>query len=244
MKTSLSLGTWISTGNPLITELAAESGFDWLLLDLEHGATTQADVLPQLQSLARSKTLGIVRVGALHPEQIGQILDWGAHGIMLPHVTSAEKAESLVQASYHPPRGHRGLAKTVRATRFGLGSHSDCLSPLLIAQIESPEAVENAESIASVPGIDVLFVGPADLQHNLQISRHPATPKTASYNSCLTHVCSAAASNGKAAGILLREHAEIPYYRELGFSFIAVESDFGILRSTYQRILSVGKPSS
>jgi 2-dehydro-3-deoxyglucarate aldolase/4-hydroxy-2-oxoheptanedioate aldolase len=238
MTTAVSLGTWISTGSALITELAAEIGFDWVLLDLEHGATTQSDVLSQLQSLARSRTQGIVRVGNLHPEQIGQLLDWGAHGIMLPHVASAEKAEDLVRAAYHPPKGNRGLAKTVRATRFGIGSHTDNPPPLLVAQIESAEAVENAESIAAVPGIDVLFVGPADLQHHLQNREKSATAKSESYADCLKTVCAASAAHGKAAGILLKDHIEISRYRALGFTFIAVESDFGILRSAYQQILS------
>lgn len=238
MTPNVCLGTWISTGSALITELAAECGLDWVLLDLEHGATTQSDVLPQLQSLSGSKTRGIVRVGSLHPEQVGQLLDWGAHGIMLPHVASAQKAEDFVRAAYHPPRGTRGLAKTVRATRFGLGSHADNPSPILVAQIESAEAVENAESIAAVPGIDVLFIGPADLQHNLLTREKPSTQRSESFTACLNTVCAAAAAHSKAAGILLREPSEICRYRDFGFSHIAVESDFGILRSAYQKILS------
>jgi 2-dehydro-3-deoxyglucarate aldolase/4-hydroxy-2-oxoheptanedioate aldolase len=238
MTPNLQLGTWISTGSPLITELAAECGFNWLLLDLEHGCTTQADVLPQLQTLARTQTNGIVRVGGLHSEQVSQLLDWGASGIMLPHVASAEKAQALVHAAYHPPRGHRGLAKTVRATRFGLGSHADNPAPLLIAQIESAEAVENAEAIAAVPGIDVLFVGPADLQHNLQHCSQSNGSEPLVYEECLLRVSRAATSHAKSAGILLRNHSEIPRYQSLGFTFIAVESDFGILRSAYQQILA------
>jgi 2-keto-3-deoxy-L-rhamnonate aldolase RhmA len=241
MTTNIRLGTWISTGSPLITELAMECGFSWLLLDLEHGCTTQTDVLPQLQSIARSQTLGIIRVGALHSEQVSQLLDWGANGIMLPHVASAEKAKSLVQSAYHPPRGHRGLAKTVRATRFGLGTHSDTPPPILIAQIESAEAVENADAIAAVSGIDVLFVGPADLQNDLRHSVPSSSTKQKSYDECLVNVSKAASTHGKAAGILLRDHTEIPRYRSLGFTFIAVDSDFGILRSAYQRILSSEK---
>jgi 2-dehydro-3-deoxyglucarate aldolase/4-hydroxy-2-oxoheptanedioate aldolase len=241
MTPNIRLGTWISTGSPLVTELAMECGFDWLLLDLEHGCTTQTDVLPQLQSIGRSQTLGIIRVGALHPEQVSQLLDWGANGIMLPHVASADKASAFVQSAYHPPRGHRGLAKTVRATRFGLRAHSENRPPLLIAQIESAEAVENADSIAAVPGIDVLFVGPADLQNDLQHPIHASSAKPKSYDECLVTVSKAASSHGKAAGILLRDHAEIPRYQSLGFTFIAVDSDFGILRSAYQRILSSEK---
>lgn len=231
----LQLGSWISTGSSIITELAGLCGLDWILLDLEHGCTTATNVLPQLQSLAGTHTQAIVRVNSLAPEQIALVLDWNAHGIMVPHVSTAEKARAFVQAAYHPPRGSRGVAKTVRATGYGLRSHAENPPPLLIAQIESGQAVENAPSIAAVEGIDVLFVGPADLQQDLA---HHGAAYGRSYEQSLQHVCQAAASHNKSAGILLRNADDIERHTNLGFSFIAVESDIGILRSAYKQLMA------
>src|SRR5688500_16030815 len=94
---SVHLGTFLSLGSPVVAELAAECGFHWLLLDLEHGASTDATLLPQLQAIKGTATRAIVRFGVPHPDQILRALDWGAHGIMIPRVTSAEEAEACVQ---------------------------------------------------------------------------------------------------------------------------------------------------
>ena len=102
------LGTWLSIGSPVIAELAADSGFDWLLFDLEHGSGSEAALLPQLQAIRGTDTAGIVRVGAPHPDLIARVLDWGAQGIMVPHVNSAAEASNIVQAAHYPPRGSRG----------------------------------------------------------------------------------------------------------------------------------------
>src|SRR5436190_3613818 len=177
------LGTWISSGSSVITEIAGESGFDWLLFDLEHGCTTEADLLPQFQALRGSPTSAIVRVGAPHPDLIARVLDWGADGIMVPHVSTAAEAEACVRAMRYPPRGLRGLARGVRTYGFGLRPLKDeaLPAPILFAQLETIEAVENAEAIAQVDGVDVLFVGPADLQFDLKARSEKATRE---YQAC------------------------------------------------------------
>ena len=233
----LQIGTWISTGSPFIAELAGESGFDWLLIDLEHGCGTEAMVLPQLQALRGSRTAGIVRVGAPHPDLIARVLDWGADGIMVPHVSTAAEAEACVQAMRYPPRGQRGYSRSVRAYGFGLRPIPEDAAawPLFVAQIETIEAVENAPAIAAVDGVDVLFVGPADLQHDLKVRPELARRD---YPACLDHVVAAARAAGKASGLLIRDPAELARHAALGFTHIAVESDMAILRRGYQDILS------
>jgi hypothetical protein len=93
--TTPSIGTWLSTGSPVIAELAALSGFDWVLLDLEHGNESEASLPNQLRGLRGTRTRGIVRVGAPHADLIARVLDWGAHGIMVPHVNSAAEARRI-----------------------------------------------------------------------------------------------------------------------------------------------------
>ena len=232
------LGTWMSIGSPVITELAADSGFDWLLFDLEHGCGTEAGVLGQLQAMRGSGAAAIVRVGAPHPDLIGRVLDWGADGIMVPHVSTPEEAEACVQAMRYPPRGRRGVARSVRTYGYGLRPAVDGVepAPVLFAQIETIEAVENSAVIAAIDGVDVLFIGPADLQHDLRARPNLAKRE---YRACLEHVSAQAAAAGKPCGILLREPADVDTHRAQGFTHIAIETDLGILRKGYQELLRI-----
>ncbi len=231
----LHLGTWLSSGSPVIAELTALIGLDWVLLDLEHGCASESSLLPLLQAIRGSKTAGIVRVGAPHADLIGRVLDWGAHGIMVPHVDSAATAEAIVQAAHYAPRGNRGYSRSVRAHDFGLRPPEETPAPLLMAQIESIEGVNHAAEIAQVDGIDSLFVGPADLQFDL---KNRAALAPGDFAHCLGVVTAAAKSAGKQAGILLRDSADLPRHRDLGFTHIAVDSDISILRKAWQQTLS------
>jgi len=229
------IGTWLSVGSPAIAELAALCGFDWVLIDLEHGSAPENAVLEQLRALRGTPTKGIVRVPAPHADLIARMLDWGADGIMVPHVNSAREAESIVEAASYPPVGNRGFSRTVRGHQYGLRAPEATPLPLIIAQIETREAVGVAKEIASVNGIDVLFIGPADLQLDLKV-RPQSEPL--SYSECLNRVINASKSAGKSAGILLRDAAALREHLDLGFSHIAVDGDLSILRKAYQAILS------
>jgi 2-dehydro-3-deoxyglucarate aldolase/4-hydroxy-2-oxoheptanedioate aldolase len=238
MTTRLTLGTWLSVGSPVIAELAAVCGLDWVLLDLEHGCGSDADVPDQLRALRGSPTRGIVRVPGDRPDLIARVLDQGADGVMVPHVDRAEQAERLVRAASYPPRGQRGVSRTVRAHDYGLRPRDGRPAPMLIAQIETLDAVDEAAAIAAVDGIDVLFVGPADLQHDLAV-RQPAAG--AGFEDCLDRVVAAARQAGKAAGILVREPGDLPRRAEQGFSFVAVESDVAILRNAFRGLADLGQ---
>jgi 2-dehydro-3-deoxyglucarate aldolase/4-hydroxy-2-oxoheptanedioate aldolase len=238
MTTRLTLGTWLSVGSPVIAELAAVCGLDWVLLDLEHGCGSDADVPDQLRALRGSPTRGIVRVPGDRPDLIARVLDHGADGVMVPHVDRAEQAERLVRAASYPPRGQRGVSRTVRAHDYGLRLLDGRPAPMLIAQIETLDAVDEAAAIAAVDGIDVLFVGPADLQHDLAV-RQPAAGS--GFEDCLDRVVAAARAAGKAAGILVREPGDLPRRAEQGFSFVAVESDAAILRNAFRGLADLGQ---
>lgn len=236
-KPPLRIGTWLSVGSPVIAELTAECGFDWTLLDLEHGCESEAALPGQLRALRGSKTKAIVRVGAPHADLIARILDWGADGIMVPHVNSAEDAAAIVQAAHYPPRGTRGFSRTVRAYAYGLRPpQKNPRPPLLIAQIETLEAVNRAEEIAAVPGINVLFVGPADLNFDLR-TRRSKVP----YDECLHRVATAATAQRKASGILVRDLSDLPGLKRLGFTTIAISSDLSLLREGFLKILGTAR---
>ena len=231
------LGTWISLGSSAIAELAAEIGFDWLLFDLEHGCATDAALFAQLQAIRGTNAAAIVRVGAPHPELILRVLDWGADGIMVPHVSSVAEAEACVQAAHFPPRGRRGFSRSPRAFGYGLrlpGDPKTIPPPLIIAQIESAESVEQARAIAAVDGIDALFVGPADLR--LDLEARPVKARL-DYEASLKEVAAAAAGAGKQCGILLRGTGEVGKFQDLGYTFLAVDTDVVVLRTGYQAII-------
>ena len=237
------LGTWLSIGSQVIAELAAESGFDWLLFDLEHGCGSEAALFGQLLALRGACAAAIVRIGAPNADLIGRVLDWGADGIMVPHVSTAAEAEACVRAMRYPPHGTRGLSRSVRAYGYGLRppDAQSLPTPLLFAQIETIEAVENARAIADVVGVDVLFVGPADLQFDLN-----ARPQFAKrdFTGCLQHVAQAADEAGKSSGILVRDRAELSRLRGIGFTHLAIDTDLGILRAGYQRIIASDSESA
>lgn len=228
-------GTWLSIGSPVIAELAAVSGFDWLLLDLEHGAASDAALMGSLQAIRGTPAKAIVRVGALHTDLIMRALDWGGAGIMLPHVESAGQAQECLRAIHYPPRGRRGFSRSVRAYDYGLRSPEELPPPLFFAQIESLRGVEEAGRIAATEGVDVLFVGPSDLAHDLSVRGNGHTPP---YEECLHRVVAAAREAGKQAGILVRKPDELPGLAAMGFTYVAIESDLGILRGGYQALLT------
>ena len=230
---TLSLGSWLSIGSPVIAELAALSGFDWVLLDLEHGCASEAGIPDQLRALRGTATKGIVRVAAPEPDQIARVLDWGADGIMVPRIENAAMAASIVRFACHAPMGRRGFSRTVRATGYGLKEHPD--KPLIMVQIESIAGVGEAANIAMVEGVDVLFVGPADLRHDLENNPSGESP---TYEDCLDAVIAAVRSAGKESGILVRDAADVAVHLARGFSRIAVDSDLSILRKAYQALLS------
>lgn len=227
-------GTWIASGSPVVAELAAESGFDWLLLDLEHGCLTESGVLHSLMAVKGTAAKPIIRVGKTDPVLIARLLDWGAAGIMLPHVSTPFQAQQCLEAMYYPPEGHRGYTSSARAFGYGIRPPDNVSAyprPLLLAQIEDYEGVQQAEAIAAVPGVDVLFVGPSDLKLNLSAYAAPIH-----FGDALSKVSSAAALHQKQAGILVRDPADIPGLRNIGYSCLALGSDLGVLRKGFKEM--------
>jgi 2-dehydro-3-deoxyglucarate aldolase/4-hydroxy-2-oxoheptanedioate aldolase len=174
-----------------------------------------------------------VRVGAPHPDLIQRVLDWGADGLMVPHVDSAALAQAVVRAVRFPPHGTRGYSRSVRACGYGLEVPDADVQPLVFAQIESVEAVSRAAQIAATDGVDVLFVGPADLTFDLN-----ATGSKRPYADCLKAVADAARASGRQAGILTRSEADVAALSSQGFTVQAVDSDIAVLRQRYKDLVA------
>lgn len=221
-------GFWLNLGSPLTAEMAGLAGFDWVLLDHEHGPGSDVTIMQQLQAVAATPTVCLVRIAANEAPRFKRVLDAGAHGVMVPYVSNADEARAAVSAMRYPPLGTRGVAKLTRASAFGARfdeyfAHAhDWL--VTLTQIETADAVANAAEIAAVDGVDVLFVGPMDLTTSLGIPGEYSHPR---FIDALTTVAKAARDAGKAAGILLLDPANLGICRELGYTVVALGSDGG-----------------
>ncbi len=220
-------GCWLNLGSALTAEIVGSSGFDWVLIDLEHGAGAEKDVLAQLQALKNTGTAALVRVESAEPARISRVMDIGALGVMCPKVNNAAEAQKVVQGLHYPPLGRRGVAIMVRATDFGNSFdqyYQDTRThALCIVQIETKEALLHLDEIAGVDGVDVLFIGPADLTMDLGIFGQFDHPL---YLQAVRDIVQAADKAGKVAGILFFDpNNDYPKYHGMGIRFLACGSD-------------------
>ena len=220
-------GLFLDLASSASAELCAAAGYDWLLVDLEHGASTEADLLGLLHAIeAGGDSVPLVRPQSGERIRIGRALDMGARGIMVPRLDSAEQAREAVTFLRYPPAGIRGVATRVRGAGLGAVRHAEVQrlnEPIVgIIQIESVGGLRDANAIAAIDGVDVLFVGPADLSHSLGIPGRFDAPE---YESALRQVVAASRAHGKAAGILVYDTDVVPRHLELGFTFIGIGAD-------------------
>lgn len=219
-------GCWLNLGSSLTAEIVGQAGFDWVLIDLEHGAGNEKDVLFQLQGLQASSTSAIVRVESNDRRRIQRVLDLGADGIMCPQIETVADAQKALSGLLYPPDGKRGVAKMVRATGFGQNfdtykqqSRDNLIG---IIQIETTDALNHLDEIASLDGVDVLFIGPADLSMSLGIFGQLDHPR---FKEAVDATVAAANKAGKATGILLFDPEDYSTYHDMGIRLIACGSD-------------------
>ena len=219
--------TFIDLGSPLAAEIIATAGFDWLVLDLEHGAGGRDATLATLHAV---RAPVVVRVPSAASDELGWVLDMGAAGVVVPRVEGLAAAAAVVERTRYA--GARGLHGGVRAAGFGRDAgyreRADDERVVMI-QIETRGALDEAAAIAALPGVDVLFLGPYDLGHTLGLPPGPESPEM---QVIAERVAAAARDAGKAAAIFLGEPALAPRYRELGFTLIASGSAAGLLAAS------------
>jgi 4-hydroxy-2-oxoheptanedioate aldolase len=223
------VGTFVGTASPVSAELCAAVGVDWVLLDLEHGAGGEEQVGPVVIATAAYGVPTVVRVESAARIRLGRVLDLGAAGVMLPRLDTAADVAAASRHLRYPPEGDRGVATYNRACRFGLDpaaldrANSEVLA---VVQIESARAVEQVEEIAALDGVDVLFVGPRDLSHDLGVPGDVRAPR---YLDALNRVRTAAGRFGKSCGLLVPNGAAAAEKHSEGWTFVAVGSDSSLL---------------
>ncbi len=166
----LTIGSWLSWGFSPVTEVMATSGFEWLVIDMEHTAIDYAEAHQMIQTIDLAGCIPLVRVGDNDPLIIKRVLDCGAHGIVVPMINTAEAAQRAVEAAYYPPKGNRGVG-LARAQGYGIDFPSyrerALEQTVVIVQIEHIRGVENLDAILSVDGVDGFIIGPYDLSGSL-----------------------------------------------------------------------------
>lgn len=158
-----SVGSWLNLGSPLVAEVLAAAGFPWLCVDAEHTAYDMGSIAHCLRAIEARGALPLVRAWDHEPTTIGRLLDAGARGIVFPHVSTPEQAQALATAMRYPPRGTRSIGTGRCTTLHPEYRHLADGDVLCIPQIEDPAGIANAEAIAAVDGVDIGFLGPADL---------------------------------------------------------------------------------
>ncbi len=236
-------GTFIGAASPIIAELCARAGFDWLIVDLEHGAGTEGELLAQLHAIG-DRSAALVRPQSAERLRIGRALDLGASGLMIPRLETVDEVTETLSWLRFPPDGIRGLALTTRGAGLADVGHADIATlnpPILgVFQVESPVAVGNAAAIAALDGVDVLFVGPADLSHSMGI---PGRFDDPAFDLALRAVAAATEAAGKAAGILVRGPGDVARFLDLGYRFIGVGSDLNFVIDGARAVMDGVRPS-
>jgi 2-dehydro-3-deoxyglucarate aldolase len=214
------IGTFVGIGHPDITEWLSRQGFDFLLLDAEHGALDFQTLQQMMQSMNGSNCLPIVRPQWNDPVIIKRVLDIGAYGVLIPWVNTREEAESAVKACKYPPAGIRGYGPR-RAGMLDPNYYATANDEILVAvQIESDLALKNLEEILSVPGIDSCYVGPMDLSSNMGLGIPPQW-NDAGYQAAFDKVIKVAKKKGIAPGFYANKD-NIQWAVEKGFKLNTV----------------------
>lgn len=228
-----SAGTWLTLGSANVAEALANTGFDWLVIDTEHGAGEVSAVADQLRAIDAAgsrgaQTSAVVRVSSGDLAQVQRVMDAGAETIIFPKVETADDARAAVSSMRFlqgANGGRRGVAGIVRAGTYNLDPHyllTANARACTIVQIESLQALQNSEYIAAVNGVDCLFIGPADLSASLG---HLGNVNHPEVQLAIGAIIRAAHKFGKAVGIYAADAEAAAAYRAAGVAFIALHSD-------------------
>jgi len=223
-------GLWQALGSPITVELCAAAGFDWLLLDAEHGPHSIPTLLAQLQAMNGSASQAVVRLPATDATSIKQVLDVGAMTILAPFVESAQQAQAIVAATRYAPEGNRGLAAgQIRASRWGRDrTYIDEANTQIcvLVQVENQAGLDSIETIAAQDGVDGVFIGPADLAASLGLRGRPDDPVVVA---AIAKAIDQVRCAGKAVGLLTLNEELARKYISDGCTFVAVGTDVTLL---------------
>lgn len=225
-RNEVTLGAWCMIPSSLTAEILAKGGFDWVLVDMQHGCMGYETAVEMIRAIDLAGIMPIVRVPWNEPGVVGRMLDAGAMGIVAPMINSVAEARSLVDACRYPPVGRRSLGPVRVGARDGLGYVAQANDRIaVVPMIETAEALAAVEDIAAVPGVDALFVGPFDLSFSLGLPPGDNDGKPA-FDDAIARINTAARTQGVATAVLSTA-ALAPLRAHQGFQMISVVTDSG-----------------
>jgi 4-hydroxy-2-oxoheptanedioate aldolase len=226
------VGTWLSLGSITAARFMARAGFAWLTTDIEHSLVDWETATHMFASIADAGCTALARVPANRHDHIKRVLDNGAMGVVVPMVNSRQQAEDAVSAMKYPPFGTRSVGGSVHALNFGTTAtdyYEHVNEELLVVlQCEHIKAVENADAIFSVPGIDAIFVGPNDLAASMR-SKDNKAPSGNATKEAMDHILATCKKHGVAPGIHTFSADEANARIEEGWQFIAISSELKMM---------------
>jgi 4-hydroxy-2-oxoheptanedioate aldolase len=235
-----SVGTWLSLASITASRFMARSGFDWLRVDIEHSLCDWETAAHIFASVADAGCVALARVPANRHDHIKRVLDNGAMGVVVPMVNSRQEAEDAVAAMLYPPRGTRSVGGNVHALNFA-ATPSEYFSKandelLVVLQCEHIKAVEDADAIFSVPGIDAIFVGPNDLAASMR-SKDGKPPSGEATSQAMKHIFATCKKHKVAAGVHCMNGEETLVRIEEGWQFLAIESELKFMLSGAEAVI-------
>jgi 4-hydroxy-2-oxoheptanedioate aldolase len=235
------VGLWSSLSSAAATEILADSGFDWILIDTEHAPNETPMVADQLRAASLGSAAPVVRPAWNDVVILKRLLDIGVQTLLVPFVQTPEEAARAVAATRYPPGGVRGVASVHRANRYGrvpdYFARADDEMCVLV-QLETRAAVEALEDIAAVDGVDAVFIGPSDLAASLGHLGNNAHPEV---RGTIERAYSRARAVGKPIGILAPLESDARAYLDMGFAYVAVGSDVVVLRKGCDALVKMFK---
>ena len=223
------VGGWLSIGNAFTAESMSSLGFDWLCIDLQHGMLSYDDLKYMLPAISTRDTVPMVRVPWNEPYEIMKAVDAGAYGVIVPMVNNREEALQAVSACRYPPDGLRSCGPVRAAMYAGRGYLAEANQQIAcVAMVETAEALENLDEIATTPGLDGIYIGPADLAYALGVSgpSEMGNPKHAETVELILSTCK---KHGMAVGIHTGSLELTQTYLQQGFNFVNLGTDSGFL---------------
>ena len=234
------VGTWLSLGDVFTARLMAKTGFPWLTVDLEHSPIDWQMASLMFAVISDAGCVPLARVPRGDHDLIKRVLDGGAWGVVVPMVNTVEQARVAIAAAKYPPQGNRSIGGSIPAQNFQTSSGEYYQRAndeiLVVLQTESPEGVDNAEAIYSLPGVDAIFVGPNDLFW--QMKKPDGTePTPDEFESMLQRVLAAGKKTGTPVGIHCMSVPEIQLRISEGWQFLAMQSEIKMMISKAQEIV-------
>ena len=235
------IGTWLSLGNLTAARILARVGFPWLTVDLEHSPVDWTDAATLFGAIADAGCVPLARVPCGSHDHIKRALDSGAWGIIVPMVNTVEQAKAAIAAAKYPPVGNRSVGGTLHALNFS-ATAADYFQRandevLVILQTESPQGVENAEAIYSLPGVDAIFVGPNDLNAQMR-TPDGRDPTPTQFEAMLQRILAAGKKTGTPVGIHVVTTKEVEQRTAEGWQFLALGSDIRMMLTQAQDYVS------